>query len=208
MVILRDCGSLELGSNPGPGPLLPVRFKYLGISFLFLVIQVVMPDKSRYVYLYLPSQADKERWEKLAKEAKTPLSKFVIEIVEGTLAENEEFRPRREMMKELTAVKNENKALRDELRQKNVVLERYEAELRRYRSQPFLKEDYKGMRRYSKELVEILKSRGFLDSYQLLETLGIDPRESESVKAVSHQLEELESYGMVEATPKGWRWTG
>jgi len=167
-----------------------------------------MPDKSRYVYLYLPSQADKERWEKLAKEAKTPLSKFVIEIVEGTLAENEEFRPRREMMKELTAVKNENKALRDELRQKNVVLERYEAELRRYRSQPFLKEDYKGMRRYSKELVEILKSRGFLDSYQLLETLGIDPRESESVKAVSHQLEELESYGMVEATPKGWRWTG
>ena len=24
VVILRDCGSLELGSNPGPGPLLPV----------------------------------------------------------------------------------------------------------------------------------------------------------------------------------------
>jgi hypothetical protein len=30
---------------------------------------MVMPDKSRYVYLYLPSADDKARWEKLAKEA-------------------------------------------------------------------------------------------------------------------------------------------
>jgi hypothetical protein len=27
VVILRDCGSLELGSNPGPGPYLLVSFK-------------------------------------------------------------------------------------------------------------------------------------------------------------------------------------
>jgi hypothetical protein len=62
------------------------------------------------------------------------------------------------------------------------------------------------MRRYSKELVEILKSGGFADSYRLLEDLGIDPRESDLVKAVSMQLEEPEGYGMIKPEGKGWRW--
>lgn len=166
---------------------------------------MVKPDKSRYVYLYLPSEADKQRWEKLAAKARTPLSKFCIEIIESTLAENEQFKPRREMVQEMETLKAENKALRDDLRQKSIVLERYEGELKRYRSH---EEGYQGMRRYSKELVEILKTRGQVDSYRLLEALGIDPRESELVKAVSKQLEELEEYGMVKAEPRGWRWIG
>jgi hypothetical protein len=44
---------------------------------------MVMPDKSRYVYLYLPSAKDKARWEKLAEEAGVPLSKFVMEVFES-----------------------------------------------------------------------------------------------------------------------------
>ena len=106
----------------------------------------------------------------------------------------------------MEALKTENKTLHDDLRQKAIVLERYEAELKRYRAQPFQAEDYQGMRGYSKELVEILKSRGHVDSYRLLEALGIDPRESELVKAVSKQLEELEGYGMIKADGKGWQW--
>ncbi len=39
---------------------------------------MVMPDKSRYVYLYLPTAEDKQRWQSLADEAGIPLSKFVI----------------------------------------------------------------------------------------------------------------------------------
>lgn len=49
---------------------------------------MVKPDRSRYIYLYLPSQADKARWEKLAEDAKTPISKFIIEIVESALTED------------------------------------------------------------------------------------------------------------------------
>jgi hypothetical protein len=77
-----------------------------------------MPDKSRYVYLYLPSQSDKERWEKLAKEAKTPLSKFIIEIVESTLSEDIDYKPRGELVKEISGLRQENKEIRDELRLK------------------------------------------------------------------------------------------
>jgi hypothetical protein len=50
----------------------------------------------------MPSDADKARWKDLAeKSKKTPLSKWGIEIVESTLAENEEFQPRRELAKEM-----------------------------------------------------------------------------------------------------------
>ncbi len=168
---------------------------------------MVKPDRSRYIWLYLPSKADKDRWKSLAEKAKTPLSTFCVSIIEEKLAE-EDSKPRCQVTKELEDLKRENKDLRDDLRQKDIVLDRYEGELKRFRSQTFLEDDYHGVRRYSKELVEIIKARSFMDSYRLLEALGIDPRESELVKAVSKQLEELEGYGMIKAEAKGWRWIG
>ena len=126
--------------------------------------------------------------------------------MDGLLDENEEFQPRREMVRELESLRSENKSLRSDLSQKTIVLDRYEAELKRYRAQPFPEEDYRGMRRYSKELVEVLKTRGHADSYKILEALGIDPRESELVKAVSRQLEELEAYGMIKTDGRSWQW--
>jgi hypothetical protein len=167
---------------------------------------VVMPDKSRYVYLYLPSQSDKERWEKLAKEAKTPLSKFIIEIVESTLSEDIDYKPRGELVKEISGLRQENKEIRDELRLKAVVIERYEEELKRYRSAAFLEKGFEGVRKYHRELVDLLKRGGTYDSYRILDTLGIKPIESDLVKAISSQLEDLEAYGMIESTSKGWKW--
>jgi len=167
---------------------------------------LVKPDKSRYVWLYLPSKADKERWQGLADEARTPLSKFCISIIEERLSEDEEFKPRREMVKALEELKAENKGLRDDLHLKNIVLERYEAELRRYRGEIFQSPGFEGTRRYSKELVDLLKSKGHVDSYGLLEALGVDPREAEQVRTVSRQLEELEEYGMIRPEGRGWRW--
>jgi hypothetical protein len=156
----------------------------------------------------MPSDADKARWAALAEEAKTPLSKWVIEIVESTLAENEEFQPRREMIRELESLRNDNKDLRDDIRQKEIVLERYEAELKRYRAQPFLAENYRGVRPYSEELIKILKARGQIDNYRLLEELGVDPRESDLVKAVSSQLDELEAYKLIKTDGRSWKWIG
>jgi len=167
---------------------------------------LVKPDKSRYVWLYLPSKTDKERWQALADDARTPLSKFCISIIEERLSEDEEFAPRREMVRSLEGLKAENKGLRDDLHLKNIVLERYEAELRRLRADVFLSPSFEGMRHHNKELVALLKSKGQVDSYDLLESLGIDPREAEQVQAVSKQLEELEAFGMVEPEGRGWRW--
>jgi hypothetical protein len=144
----------------------------------------------------------------MAKKARAPLSKWCIEIIESTLAENEEFKPRREITKELDELKKECASLRADLRQKSIVLDRYEKELRRYRSAAFTQDDFKGQRAYDKELVAILKAGGSVDSYRLLEKLGIDPSESDLVKAVTTQLEELEAYGFIETDGRSWKWIG
>ena len=169
---------------------------------------MVMPDKSRYVYLYLPSAEDKARWEKLAEEAGVPLSRFVIEVFESTLAEESDFKPRGELVKEIGKLRSENKVLRDDLNQKKIVLEKYETELKRYRSQAFVENKFEGVRKYNCELIAVLKQGIVLDSYKLLEELSIDPNDSQLVKAISQQLEELEAYGLVTSTKRGWRWVG
>ncbi len=142
----------------------------------------------------------------LAEKANTPLSTWCAAIIEERLAEEEGCLPRQKVMKELKTLKDENTALREDLRQKETVLSRYEAELRRYRSEPFLHDDFKGVRPYSEELVKILKARGQVDGYRLLELLGIKSGESDAIKAVSRQLEELERFGLAKTDGANWQW--
>ena len=146
---------------------------------------MVKPDKSRYVYLFLPSKEAKLRWEKPAEEAGIQLSKFVIEIVESSLNDDTEFKPRSELVKEIGINWKENKELRYEIKLKNVVFDRYDSELKRYRSAAFLDDGFEGARKYNTELIDILKHRGTIDSYKILEILGIGPGDSDLVKAVS-----------------------
>jgi hypothetical protein len=169
---------------------------------------LVKPDKSRYVYVYLPSADDKKRWDDLASEAGVPLSKFVIEIVENALAEESDIKPRSELVKQLGSLRDEIRKLQEELKLKTIVLEKYENELKRYRSAAFLEYDFEGARKYSKDLIKILKRGDLVDNYRLLEELGIDPRDANLVKAVSTELESLEAYGLITSSPRGWRWVG
>jgi hypothetical protein len=167
---------------------------------------VVKPDRSRYIWLYCKSREQKEQWQALAEKADTPLSAWCASIIEERLAEDNGLMPRHKLAKELDSLKADNESLREDLRRKELVLERYEAELRRYRAEPFQGEQFAGIRPYSKELVEILKARGHVGSYQILELLGIAPGEAEAIKAVSKQLEELEKFNLIKADGKGWQW--
>ncbi len=144
----------------------------------------------------------------LAQEAGVPLSKFIIEMVESTLSEQSDFKPRGELIKEIGRLKSENKELRDDLNQKKIVLEKYENELKRYRSQAFVEDRFEGARKYNQELITILRRGVTIDSYKLLDELDIDPKDTDLVKAVSVQLEDLERYGLVSSTQRGWRWVG
>ena len=167
---------------------------------------MVKPDRSRYIWLYCKSREQKEQWQALAEKADTPLSAWCASIIEERLAEDNGLMPRHKLAKDLESLKADNESLREDLRRKEVVLQRYEEELRRYRAEPFQADQFAGIRPYSREIVEILKARGHVGSYQILELLGIAPGEAEAIKAVSKQLEELEKFNLIKADGKGWQW--
>jgi hypothetical protein len=79
-------------------------------------------------------------------------------------------------------------------------------ELRRYRAEPFLDESFQGARKYDKKLIELLKKGKAVDSDHLLRMLRIGAKETDLVKVVGIQLENLQSYGLVKKTHHGWRW--
>jgi hypothetical protein len=107
----------------------------------------------------------------------------------------------------------ENRKLSETLNEKErrnrhleLLVEKLEQDLRQYRAQMFTDEDFTGVRSYDKKLIEILREHGVLDNDSILSRLGIKPSEADSIKAVSKQLELLQSYGLVKATPRGWSW--
>lgn len=164
--------------------------------------------KRRVVYVYLPSVDQKERWEEHAGKQRVSISKFVAEHVENSLRQEEDssYKSRGELLK---AVKESREQLDRVTRDKRVLeiaIERLEEELRRYRAQPFLEENFVGVRRYQRELISILREGRFVSSNEILSRLGIRLSEKEAVKAVDKQLGNLEGYGLVRSSPKGWRW--
>jgi hypothetical protein len=41
---------------------------------------------------------------------------------------------------------------------------------------------------------------------EILDRLGVKVTDQDSVKVVSKQLENLEGYGIIRSSPKGWKW--
>ena len=168
---------------------------------------MVVPGlKARYVDVYLPSENAKIEWEEEAKNAGLPMSKFVFEAVEAFRAARNET-PKPDIIKELAEIKEENQKLRSELRMKNLLIEKLEADVYKVRYATFQEvEVCEGTRRHDEELIKILRRGKVLEGYSILKDLGVDPGETETVKLINNQLESLRRFGLVEETANGWRW--
>ncbi len=165
----------------------------------------------RYVYAYLPSVEMVRDWKTKAKKTNVSISQFILEHVTNSLRQEEgeeSYKPRAEMIEELRKRDETIEKLTRENEITKLALERVESELRRYRAGPFLEEEFRGKRRYDEKLIEILKKGQPVSSDQLLHQLRISPKETDLVKALSSQLENLQSYGLVQKTHHGWRWVG
>ena len=162
--------------------------------------------KNRYIDVYLPSGAAKKQWEEDAKKAGLPLSKFVFEAVEAFRSVKDE-RPRSDFIKELAEIKEGAQKLRADLKLKNMLLEKLEAEVYKARYDSFKEVELgEGSRRHDEELIKILKHGKTIEGYAILKELGIDPRDTEAVKLVNNQLESLRRFGLIEEDANGWRW--
>ena len=167
---------------------------------------MVKPDRERYIWLYCHSVEDKKRYHELAKEAGIPLSKYLLGIIDDALATKEDSVNRAAMVKELDAFKEENKKLRDELRLNGILMERLEAENKKHKEAAFLNPSFTGMREYDPEIIDAIKKYGSIRTPKLLERLNIDPGDIQELEALSIQLENLESHGLVERSSRGWMW--
>jgi hypothetical protein len=163
--------------------------------------------KQRALYLYLPSEEMAEEWKNLAKQAGVSISKFILDHVQNSLDQEEgDYVARSELIKREQGLKTENSKLREENRMLRSAYERLDEELKHYRAKPFLESEFGGVRAYEKELIELFKKQKTLRSDEILESLKVDPRNSDLVKAVNKQLELLERYGVIEPIIGGWRW--
>lgn len=163
----------------------------------------------RAIYVYLPTVEMAREWKALADKANASISKFVIEHVENSLKQEEDrkgYASRAELLKQLSEKDELIAKLTQDNRLLKMLADNLDREMKHYRAQPFLEDRFEGTRAYDKDLVELLKKEKTIDSDRLLKQLGINPKDTDLVKAVNKQLHALQGYGLVEPTARGWRW--
>ena len=162
--------------------------------------------KQRAIYVYPPAEMA-ETWKTLAKKSGTSISKFVIEHVANSLGLAEDD------YKSRSNVLEENRQLRDTLTEKEkrnhhleLLVDKLEEDLRIYRSKLFTDSQSMGTRTYDKQLIALLREPGAHNTESILNRLRVKPTDTDVVKAISMQLENLEAYGLLKNTGKGWMW--
>lgn len=163
----------------------------------------------RSIYVYLPTLEMAKEWKSLAEKSKLPISRFVIEHVENSLKQEQDrmsFTSRAELSRQLREKDDEIARLKNDNRLLKMLTENLDKELKRYRAKPFLDKQFEGVRTYDRELVQLLKNSGSIDSDHVLKQLGISPKDTDLVKAVNKQLHALQTYGLIAPTARGWRW--
>jgi len=165
--------------------------------------------KERRVDVYLDTLDRKERWTELADEEDESLSKFVQKCVEYAIEQGgPDFTEMGERSKKLQELEQEVRELRKELKQKDIVIEKLESDLKQYRMQPFLDEEHEGVREYDQELIELLRATDRITSEELVRQLNVDQTDRNLMQSLDNQLQQLESYGLIAHTSQGWRWVG
>ena len=163
--------------------------------------------KQRAIYVYPPADMA-NNWKKRAETSSTSISKFVIEHVENSLGlAEDDYRSR-------SIVLEENRQLRKSLDEKEkrnhhleLLVEKLEEDLRIYRSRLFTDTSSTGTRTYDKQLITILREPGAHNTDTILRRLQVKPTNTEVIKSVSTQIENLEAFGLLRNTGKGWIWS-
>ncbi|MGD0805152.1 MAG: hypothetical protein ABSA11_13890 [Candidatus Bathyarchaeia archaeon] len=164
--------------------------------------------KKRAIYVYPPTQQLTDKWKTLSSEAGVPISKFVIDHVQNSLSleQDENYNSRTKLIEENTTLRKEINEKDKRIGHLELLVEKLEEDLQVYRSRVFTEEGFKGKRTYDKRLVEVLREPGLHTSTEILGKLGVNARDTEVVKGILSQIENLHEYGLIRASGKGWTW--
>jgi len=194
------------GSNPSLSAYLPVNLKK-PICCLFMATNKgkTKTIKKRTVYVYAPSMKTADRWKQAADDAGLSLSKFFIECVEDTIRNNENYQPHVDLLKEVESLRNENNELKKRIKMIDALTEKQEQELKQFMSQSFL-EEKEGIRKYDRDLVDLLRTRKQVRFDDIIVHLNLDRRDADVMRAVNRQLDHLEAYGLIVPVREGYKW--
>lgn len=157
--------------------------------------------KNRCIQIITRSDSQKSKLEKLARKNGTSLSKYLLNLIESAVSE--ESKPN--VPDQSNKLLEEIATLKEDLRIKTKLLEKYEDDYVRQRAKDFLEPNFRGVRSLDINLLCAIQN-GPIGDYKLLDILKIDRNDVEMIQAVSRQLEVLEAYGMISKGEKGWRW--
>jgi hypothetical protein len=166
------------------------------------------PANKREYTVYVPSEEMGKEWRRLAQDADMSISKFILYHVENSLSSGSTRSGTQEYLYEDTErLRDELKRAKEECKMRKASQEKLERELQRYRLEPFTKKDFKGRRKFSRELIDILRKGKYVTNDDILDQLEISPRDTDLIDALQTALNTLEAYGIITQTSKGWRWT-
>lgn len=170
--------------------------------------------RKRSITIYPPTQEMKDKWFKIARQEGLSVSNFTIEAVEDYIQERKGFTSKDKLSKKLKTLTGQNERLCNEnieLQKKvdmlNMLTNRYEKQLQEYRNKTFIENGkFEGVREYQQHLVELFKQKSSIAEDEIIDLLHISPRDTETLKAISKQIELLQDFGVVEKIRGGWRW--
>lgn len=158
--------------------------------------------RSKVLEIYAASEDEADKIREAADNVKLSYSKFVLNAVRPLIYNIEEGPSRSGLVEESAQLRDEVRSLREDGRARDLLLERYEAELGRIRDSAF-SAPY-GEAALDPELLQILRN-GPIHEHRLLDALKINDN-VKSIAAVSRQLSFLEASGFIAKGPNGWRW--
>lgn len=164
--------------------------------------------RQRQVNLYLQSMVQKEEWKQLASQEHMSLSSWVQYWVEDSLSKNGDGPrySRKHLIDRNEHLEKSNRALEQEL---DVMTKAYQAldrELKTIRIKPFMDPVYQGFRELFRKMVATFREKKRVSYDDLFSSLGLNPSDIESVKAVSYQIDILVNCGVLEQDLRCWRW--
>jgi hypothetical protein len=161
--------------------------------------------RPKIIEIYSASEEEAKKIKEAADKAGLTTSKFVLNVVRPHIYQSEEGPTRSGLIEESTELRDEVRHLREDGKVKDLLLERYEAELRRIRDTAFLAPS--GEAALNPDLLKILR-KGPIHERRLLDALGISEDDALAVRALSRQLSILEATRFAAKGPNGWRWLG
>jgi hypothetical protein len=165
------------------------------------------PDryKGQTLTIYFPESSEYQEIRRSALAAKIAESHYAREMIR-TGMQYHGIQPNTEFLEESAQSREALAMARRSLKDSEAARLKLETELFALKGSLFLQPVPEGRGSLSSELVDLLKDGHVWRSVEIMDALGIDPKNIDALKVLAGQLHALQDLKMIEETTRGWKW--